>query len=97
MMKLVKPWIVFKVEAPEVAVKGQELLFRSGGCIGVAFLATLGKDGAPRLQPVSLVLSSDRLYVFIPPASPKCRDLQRDGRFALQEHPQHYIWKATTR
>ncbi len=36
--------------------------------VGLAFLATIRKDGAPRLHPISLVYAGDQLYVFIPPA-----------------------------
>jgi hypothetical protein len=39
------------------------------------------------LHPVSLVCWKNRLYVFIPQTSPKCADLQHDGRFALQAFP----------
>jgi hypothetical protein len=34
------------------------------------------------------VLSGERLYVLITPASPKRRDLEWDGRYALQSFPQ---------
>ncbi len=43
--------------------------------VGLAFLATVRKDGALRLHPVCPVLSDDRLFVLITPESPKCRDL----------------------
>ena len=54
----------------------------------MAFLATVRRDGAPRLHPVCPVLSSDRLFVLITPTSPKRHDLLRDGRYALQTIPQ---------
>jgi Pyridoxamine 5'-phosphate oxidase len=56
--------------------------------VGLAFLATVRQDGAPRLHPVCPVLSNDRLFVLITPTSPKCGDLLRDGRYALQTFPQ---------
>jgi len=56
--------------------------------VGLAFLATVRKDGAPRLHPVCPVLSDDRLFVLITPTSPKRHDLLRDGRYALQTFPQ---------
>jgi hypothetical protein len=56
--------------------------------VGLAFLATVRKDGAPRLHPVCPVLSDDRLFVLIIPTSPKRHDLGRDGRYALQTFPQ---------
>jgi len=80
-----KSWNDFSIEEPELARIGKDLLFRSE--VGLAFLATLRKDGAPRLHPVSLTFSSGRLYLLIPPASPKCADLIRDGRYAMQAFP----------
>jgi hypothetical protein len=71
---------------PELADVGRGLLFQFK--VGLAFLATVRKDGAPRLHPVCPVLSADRLYVLITAASPKRRDLARDGRYALQTFPQ---------
>jgi hypothetical protein len=56
--------------------------------VGLAFLATVRSDGAPRLHPVCPVLSNDRLFVLITPASPKRQDLLRDGRYALQSFPE---------
>jgi hypothetical protein len=82
-----KSWFEFCQEAPELAKLGRSLLFPFHPHIGLAFLATLRKDGAPRLHPVSLVLSNHHLYVLIPPTSPKCSDLQRDGRYAMQAFP----------
>ena len=55
--------------------------------LGLAYIATVGEDGGPRLHPLSPVLSKGRLFVFILPKSPKKRDLLRDGRFALQTFP----------
>ena len=82
-----KSWAEFKHENPELAMIGRRLLFQSRPKVGYAFLATLRKDGAPRLHPVSIVLSNDHIYVLIPPSSPKCSDLLHDGRFALQAFP----------
>ena len=82
-----KSWSEFNTEEPELAEIGRHLLCRSRAHIGLAFLATLRKDGAPRLHPVSLVFYMDRLYVLIPPTSPKCADLSRDGRYAMQAFP----------
>jgi len=82
-----KSWAEFKRENPELAMIGRRLLVRSHPNVGYAFLATLRKDGAPRLHPVSIVLWNDRLYVLIPTSSPKCFDLLHDGRFALQAWP----------
>jgi hypothetical protein len=79
-------WREFATAAPELAQTGRALLNQFG--VGLAFLATVRKDGAPRLHPVCPVLSTDRLFVLITPASPKRYDLIRDGRYALQTFPQ---------
>ena len=79
-------WRAFVQAAPELARVGRALLDQFG--VGLAFLATVRADGAPRLHPVCPVLSDDRLFVLITAASPKRQDLLRDGRYALQTFPQ---------
>ena len=79
-------WKEFAAGAPALAEAGRSLLNQFS--VGLAFLATVRKDGAPRLHPVCPVLSSDRLFVLITPTSPKRYDLLRDGRYALQTFPQ---------
>ena len=79
-------WKEFAAAQPALADVGRSLLFQFG--VGLAFLATVRKDGAPRLHPVCPVLSGDRLFVLVVPASPKRQDLVRDGRYALQTFPQ---------
>ena len=79
-------WKEFAVAEPELAAVGRSLLFQFD--VGLAFLATLRVDGAPRVHPVCPVLSGDRLFVLITQGSPKRHDLARDGRFALQSFPQ---------
>jgi hypothetical protein len=79
-------WGAFAAAAPELAARGRTLLFQFG--VGLAFLATVRRDGAPRVHPVCPVLSGDRLHVLVTPESPKRRDLARDGRFALQSFPE---------
>ena len=79
-------WKELAAAEPELAEVGRALLFQLG--VGLAFLATVRGDGAPRLHPVCPVLSRDRLFVLVTPGSPKRDDLLRDGRFALQSFPQ---------
>ena len=79
-------WKEFAAAEPDLADVGRSLLFQFK--VGLAFLATVRKDGAPRLHPVCPVLSSDRLFMLIIPTSPKRHDLLRDGRYALQTFPQ---------
>ena len=78
-------WEEFKIKSPFLAATGEALLFQFG--VGLAFLATIRKDGGPRLHPVCPVLLNDHLYVFISPGSPKKDDLLRDGRYAMQTFP----------
>jgi hypothetical protein len=79
-------WTEFAAAEPDLADVGRSLLFQFK--VGLAFLATVRQDGAPRLHPVCPVLSSDRLFMLIIPTSPKRHDLLRDGRYALQTFPQ---------
>lgn len=79
-------WKDFAAAAPDLTQVGSALLNQFG--VGLAFLATVRRDGAPRLHPVCPVISSERLYVFITATSPKRADLVRDGRYALQTFPQ---------
>ncbi len=79
-------WKEFALAAPELAAAGRSLLNQFG--VGLVFLATVRKDGAPRLHPVCPVVSNDRLFILITPTSPKLDDLLRDGRYALQTFPQ---------
>ncbi len=79
-------WKEFERADPELAEAGRSQLYQFG--VGLAFLATDGRDGAPRMHPVCPVFSNDGLYVLITPTSPKRYDLVRDGRYALQAFPQ---------
>lgn len=53
----------------------------------IAFLATVRRDGGPRVHPVSPFLQEGFLYVAILADSPKRHDLRRDGRYALHALP----------
>jgi pyridoxamine 5'-phosphate oxidase-like protein len=79
-------WKDFAAAEPDLADVGRSLLFQFK--VGLAFLATVRKDGAPRLHPVCPVLSNERLFVLVIATSPKRQDLLRDGRYALQTFPQ---------
>jgi hypothetical protein len=68
-----------------MADAGRALLYQYGP--GLAFLATLRPDGAPRLHPVCPALATGGLYVFVGNQSPKVDDLARDGRYALHAFP----------
>lgn len=77
-------WSQFEARAPQIADAGRKLIHQHG--IGLAYLATLRKDGAPRLHPICPTLFEGGLYALIGPTQ-KRRDLLRDGRFALHSFP----------
>jgi len=77
-------WSQFEAGAPQIAEAGRRLIHQHG--IGLAYLATLRKDGAPRLHPICPTVFEGGLYALIGPTH-KQRDLLRDGRFALHSFP----------
>lgn len=77
-------WARFAEREPDLARQAHELLYHFG--VGLGFLATVRPDGGPRLHPMCPLLTEECAYAFIVP-SPKQRDLQRDGRFAIHSFP----------
>lgn len=73
-------WSDLEAAEPAVAAAARHLLWIPG--FGLGYLATIRKDGGPRIHPVNLEIVDGRLVTFIGP-SPKLADLRRDGRFAL--------------
>jgi hypothetical protein len=53
----------------------------------IAYLATVRKDGAPRVHPVTPIIAEGRLFVATALTSPKRRDLVRDGRYVIHALP----------
>ena len=74
-------WAEFAAQEPEIAAAGWRLLGADGVAIG--FLATAGPAGRPHLAPVCPIFAGGRLYVSVPPATPKCRDLAQTGHYVL--------------
>src|SRR5690349_6029662 len=72
-------WSKLETADPELAAFGAERLVSTD----VAYLATVRGDGAPRVYPVTPIIGEGRLFLFMEPTSPKGRDLQRDGRYAM--------------
>lgn len=68
---------------PELAAFGRMLFER----FGMAYLATVRKDGGPRVHPVSPSIVQERLYIGIRIDSPKRFDLSRDARYMLHALP----------
>jgi hypothetical protein len=77
-------WSEFEAAEPELAGAGHKLLHQFG--LGLAFLATVRKDCAPRLHPFCPIVTAGGLYGFIV-QSPKQGDLRRDGRVAIHAFP----------
>ena len=73
-------WTEFSQQQPALADAGRRQFYHFG--IGLAFLATVRPDGAPRVHPVCPVVSDAGLHLLIV-AGPKRQDLRRDGRYAL--------------
>ena len=73
-------WTEFSRQQPALADAGRGQFYHFG--IGLAFLATVRPDGAPRVHPVCPVISEAGLHLLIV-AGPKRQDLRRDGRYAL--------------
>lgn len=83
-------WKEFEAAAPGLAAKGRHYFYLYG--VGMGFLATVRRDGGPRVHPISPLLTDDHMFALIVPG-PKLDDLRRDGRYALHsltsEPPRH--------
>jgi hypothetical protein len=77
-------WSQFAAATPSLAADVRALLEHYGQAFG--YLATIRLDGGPRLHPVSPVIADGGLFCFVL-SSPKRRDLERDGRYALHAYP----------
>ena len=77
-------WAEFETSQPGLAEAGRALLYQFG--VGLAFLATVRRDGGPRVHPMCPIIEAGGMYAFIVPG-PKQADLHRDGRFALHSFP----------
>lgn len=71
-------WSMLEEKNPELAAFGSARLHGQ-----VAYLATVRKDGSPRVHPLTPIIGQGHLFVFMEPTSPKGHDLRRDGRYAL--------------
>lgn len=71
-------WGEFARLEPELARFGADRL-----TAGPAYLATVRRSGAPRVHPVTPILTATGLFLFMEPTSPKGRDIRERGWFAL--------------
>ena len=76
-------WTALRSARPDLADSGRELLYAFG--VGLAFLATVRRDGGPRVHPMCPLIHKGP-YAFLIP-SPKRDDLARDGRYSMHSFP----------
>jgi hypothetical protein len=73
-------WSDAAVAAPELATKIRERFEATG----LGYLATLRKDGSPRISGLEPLFWDEHLWLGMMPSSLKQADVDRDARFALQ-------------
>lgn len=83
-MTAVLTWGELRAARADLAEAGRDLLYQFG--VGLAFLATVRRDGGPRVHPMCPVIVENGLYALLVP-SPKRDDLVSDGRYALHAFP----------
>ena len=71
-------WSKLESQAPEIAEFAKERLHNK-----VAYLATVRKDGSPRIHPFTPIIDEGHFFIFMEPTSPKGHDLRRDPRYAV--------------
>ncbi|MEE9254727.1 MAG: pyridoxamine 5'-phosphate oxidase family protein [Pseudomonadales bacterium] len=84
-----KGWTDLENENPDLAESGRAMFYQFK--VGLGYLATIRKDGGPRVHPVCPIIAAGGLFVFIGNHSPKLHDLLRDGRYALHAFPKPEI------
>jgi hypothetical protein len=72
-------WNDFTEQAPDLAALVRARLEAHG----LALLATVRRDGAPRISGLEPLIAAGELWMGMMPDSRKVADLQRDPRFAL--------------
>jgi hypothetical protein len=72
-------WTEFATTAPETAA----VFLRRLEATGMALLATLRRDGSPRISPLEPLVGEGRLWLGSMPGSTKSADLRRDPRCCL--------------
>jgi hypothetical protein len=73
-------WADLEHDEPDIAAAARRLFWIPG--VGLGYLATVRRDGGPRIHPVNIAIVNGTLVTFVVP-SPKREDLRRDGRYAL--------------
>ena len=76
-------WATFRDQAPDLACDVAPLLSRTAHHV----LATLRRDGSPRVSGTEVQFVGAELVAGCMPGSAKAGDIERDGRFALHTNP----------
>jgi hypothetical protein len=76
-------WGEFAKARPDMA----DVLLKLLDWIPITYLATVRRDGSPRVHPVCPIIAGGRMFVAVPAYSPKRYDLRRDGRYAMHALP----------
>ncbi|WP_420435451.1 pyridoxamine 5'-phosphate oxidase family protein [Candidatus Poriferisocius sp.] len=77
------PWDLIEVQAPELA---ERIRLRFESHVH-AVMATLRRDGSPRLSGMEVPIRDGHLWLGMMPGSRKAADLLRDPRFSLHSSP----------
>jgi hypothetical protein len=83
-MPMMKSWDAFASAEPEMAEKGRELLYQRGD--GEGLIATVARNGVPRIHVLNVGVHDGRLLVFVQAQSAKARDLEANQAYALHAH-----------
>ena len=73
-------WADFEASAPAMGRTARSMIERSG----FVYIATLRRDGTPRISPVEAHIVRDQLMLVMVAASRKAQDAARDPRVTLQ-------------
>ena len=76
-------WSEVETDAPELVALARSLLDANKHKV----LATLRRDGSPRVSGTEIEIADGELWLGSMPGALKARDLQRDPRFALHGAP----------
>jgi hypothetical protein len=76
---VIMKWSEFEQAAPDLARRGEGLLRTSGLCV----IATLRRDGWPRISPCEVIFDEGELLLGMMWLSRKALDLQRDPRLTV--------------
>ncbi|MBI5290002.1 MAG: pyridoxamine 5'-phosphate oxidase family protein [Chloroflexi bacterium] len=76
-------WGEFEAASPQIAGAGRRLFTE----LEVAFIATVSRHGRPRVHPFCPAIADGHLWGFIMDGSPKRRDLEVNGYYAIHALP----------